>query len=254
MSEKYLILMSDNREIVSDINKCDYNTLTSIINYNYAKKHGYDYKYLQPLLGGIETIHNCYSPTNNLRHASWSKILSVLKIIDNFPEYTHILYLDTDCVFNNIDLKIEDYLSTSININNEKLNLKKSIFFMNNQPWNYNLPCAGFFIIKNNQTSKNFLKQWYNDVSEPIFNTNHPWEQITIQFKLNDIFNDCSEIINDWMFRPHKGQYLRHIGSEESQNRIPFFKKKIINDLNDVNVLEIIDKIKENTLKYNTDF
>jgi len=227
---KILILMSDNRDLSDNIDESDYNSLSTYINYRYAKIHGYDFKYLQPRLNNKVEIFNCYSPSNKIRHASWSKILSVTKIMKEYPTYDWILYLDSDCIFNDNTKTIYQYLLNSKNIKGENLDFNQNLFFMNNQPWNPDLPCAGFFIIKNSSEMLWFIESWYSDESVEEFNTWHPWEQNALHLNLN---LDC-EIINDWMFRERPSQFLRHIGTEENHNRIPYFKS-IINkiDIND---------------------
>ena len=54
------------------------------------------------------------------------------------------------------------------------------------------------------------------------------------------------------MFRPFDNQFLRHIGSEEGYNRIPFFKNYINTHLNGINIDTIIENIKNNLITYNT--
>lgn len=247
-----LILMSDNRSLNQNLNNSDYNTLSTIINYEYAIKHNYSFLYLTPKLYGNYEYLNCLSPSGEKRHPSWSKLLSIIKIMEEHKKYELILYLDSDCIFNNFEIKIDDYLKNSKTINNIFLNLESDIFFMNNLPWNDDLPCAGFFIIKNNIKSLMFLKEWFNMENDITHNTIHPWEQTSLQNDLFVKYNNI-EIINDWMFREYPNQYLRHIGSEESQNRIPFFLKKI-NDLGLYDNFNIVinNIIKNHNIEYNT--
>jgi len=251
MSDKILIIMSDNRDINTDINSCDYNTLTSIINYDYCLKHGYDFIYLLPTLGGEKTLYNCVSPNKNPRHASWSKILSSIKVLDNDFKYDYIVYLDSDCIFNNFDITIVEYLKTMKTYEGNDVNLNSQIFFMNSKPWSEDLPCAGFYIFKQTDECKLFFKDWYNNTNEK-FNILHPWEQITIQFELTEKNKSIIEVIDDWMFREKHNQFLRHIGSEESHNRIPFFKNIIKSNYTDRKVNTILFEIKKNIIIYDT--
>ena len=54
------------------------------------------------------------------------------------------------------------------------------------------------------------------------------------------------------MFRPKNGQYLRHIGSEEYQNRIPFFTNYLLNNFSEENIIKTLIDIKEYVIHYNT--
>ena len=245
-----LILMSYNREIVNNVELCDYNTLTAIINYGYSVRYNYDFKYLVPTLDNNISLYNCLSPTNELRHASWSKLLSIIKIFELKNNYDLIVYLDSDCIFHNQKISIYDYLMNSKNIKNNILNIDSDIFFMNNQPWSFELPCAGFFIIKPNENTFNFFKKWYQNNQNPHYDKIHTWEQYSLQTYLTP--NNCVEIINDWMFREKENQFLRHIGSEEKNNRIPFFKKYLRENFNNNIIDNYILSIKENTIYYET--
>lgn len=247
-NSKILILMSDNRDLSNNIDESDYNSLATYINYKYSTTHGYDFKYLQPRLNNKVEIFNCYSPSNKIRHASWSKILSVIKIMKEYPTYDWIFYLDSDCVFNDNTKTIYEFLLNSRNTKGTDLDFKQNLFFMNSLPWSSDLPCAGFFIIKNNNEMLQFMEYWYSDESVEKFNTIHPWEQNSLQFNLK---YDC-EIIDDWMFRERPSQFLRHIGSEEHNNRIPYFKS-VINaiDTND-EYSEVMKHLSNEIITYNT--
>ena len=247
-----LILLSDNRDINDNLNNSDYNTLTAIINYQYSEKHNYDFKYLRPHLNNNFSLFNCLSPTNQPRHSSWAKLLSTIKVLMDYPQYEYIVYIDSDCIFSNQQLSINDYLTQIKNIDDQQLNLNKDIFFVNNKPWDPNLPCAGFFILRNTENSLNILKNWYNNNDNPYYDKIHVWEQYPLQYKIINSYHNNIEIINDWMFRPFDNQFLRHIGSEEGYNRIPFFKNYINTHLHSVNIDTIIENIKNNLITYNT--
>jgi len=110
--------------------------------------------------------------------------------------------------------------------------------FLNDKPWGTMYPCAGFYVCKVSPESKRLMKDWYA-LDLPENNIKHPWEQAALMkiFKGYNI-----QIIDDWMFREKKGQFLRHIGSEEKHNREPYFKNFIKTMGIDVNT--IIPKIK----------
>lgn len=242
--------MSDNRKLSNDINVCGYNTLSAIINYNYSVKNNYDFKYLVPTLYNKIELYNCYSPSADIRHAAWSKILSVLKII-NTNEYTTIVYIDSDCIFYNQEKTISDYLSESISIYKNPLKMNKYIYIINDKPWSYTLPCTGFFILKSNSSTLNIFKNWYQNDIYKEYNSQHPFDQYSFQnYILPKYLNDI-EIIDDWMFEQKESdQFLIHIGSHESEKRVPFFKEFIT--LNKIDVKNSLDQIELKTLIYDT--
>lgn len=196
---KTLIFQSDNRE-----RSCgDYPTYTSNINEIYAKKMGYDYSY------------HIVNPT--WRHSSWLKIQVAIELIET-TNYDKYIYLDTDCIINNHNLSIFEYLESAKYIRKDK---NSHITFMNNKPWNFDMPCAGFYIF--DRDNLKMFKNWW-EIDLPEYNWKHYYEQKALFENINSF--DIN-IIDDWMFEEKDiNQYIRHIGSHESNIRLSFFKTK----------------------------
>ena len=132
LDSKILIIMSDNRGLSNTLNNSNYNSLTASINYSYAKKMGYDFLYIRPGLNDEYPTNNCFSPKNELRHSSWSKLLTSIKIIDEYPQYDYVVYIDSDCIFYDNNLSILDYISKS-NIVNGVGVMDSNIIFLNDK-------------------------------------------------------------------------------------------------------------------------
>jgi len=222
--KKILILMSDNRPLGKD-----YNALTACINYEYSRKHGYDFIYYRPYLKNSSSneLNNCLDAKGNERHASWSKLLSSKKALE--LNYDYIVYIDSDCIFKDFTRRIEEYIQPFSG---------KDILFLNDKPWNTSYPCAGFYICKVNLESKRLMNDWYS-IDMPENNIKHPWEQAAL-VKLYKGYN--IQIIDDWMFQEKEGQYLRHIASYEKEKRLPYFNN-FIKTIN-INPDTILPKIK----------
>lgn len=200
---KTLILMSDNRMPTGDI----FYTNASIINYNYAMKHGYDFKYFIP--------SECYSLIDNKRHPAWGKILSVLKAFKYF-DYDRIVYVDTDCIFEDQEQSIDDYLKNAKNLNGKSIKKNIPIYFLNDYPDHPGDPCSGFFVA--NKDSIPMLNHWYQLESE--FNDTHPWEQGALVKYVYPVWKDQIEIIDDIMFhRKSHPQFLVHLTGTSDKNR-----------------------------------
>jgi hypothetical protein len=230
---KILVFMSDNRKLDQSYEKANYNSLCASINYEYCKKHGYGFIYYRPYLMNKDTVsmYNCKNPiTNELRHASWSKLLSTS--IAFKLDYDYIVYIDSDCIFKNFDQTIEEFI---------KPYSEKDILFLNNKPWGDNDPCAGFYICKVNEYTKKFIVDW-NQVNIPEKDRDHAWEQDTL-WKIYKEYN--IGIIDSWMFQEKEEQFLRHVSSCENNNRIPYFssfiKSKNINYEKNINELQVIE-------------
>jgi hypothetical protein len=249
IDSKILIIMSDNRELSNDLNHSNYNSLVAFINYSYSKKMGYDFLYVRPGLNNEFPTNNCFSPKNELRHSSWSKLLTSIKIINDYPQYDYVVYIDSDCIFYNTYLSISDYISKSKVVNGTNI-MDSNIIFLNDKPWSISLPCAGFYIYKNSNETKEMFKKWF-ETDDPKNNLNHNWEQNSLYLNLQE-FNSKISIIDDWMFREYPSQFLRHIGSEEHYNRIPFFLQVIKNLELENKYHDTINHLSDNIITYNT--
>jgi len=209
---KVCVFMSDNRPLDPNPTTDSYSSYVAAINYEYCKIHGYDFIYYQPYLHVKEplSLYNCIDPTTKeLRHASWSKLLSTTLALD-LP-YDYIMYIDSDCIFKDFTIKIESFLET---------NLDKSILFWSNKPWSTDHPCAGVYICKVSSETKELIRNWYN-YSIPDHNTCHMYEQNAL-WQIYKTLN--MGIIDDIMFDETPGQFLRHIGINVHYQRFPYFK------------------------------
>lgn len=249
LDSKILITMSDNRGLSNTLNNSKYNSLTAAINYFYSKKMGYDFLYVRPGLNDEYPTNNCFSPKSELRHSSWSKLLTSIKIIDEYPQYDYVVYIDSDCIFYDNNLSIFDYITKSNVVNGVGV-MDSNIIFLNDKPWNLILPCAGFYIYKNNIETKTIFEKWF-ETEDPKNNLTHNWEQNSLYLNLDNFIKKIS-VIDDWMFREYPSQFLRHIGSEFSNSRIPFFIQ-VIKKLNlETDYPNIINHLSNEIIMYNT--
>lgn len=238
---KILFHMSDNRPIKNNckIDNASYNGLAAVINYEYCKKYGYHFKYYVPYLNQLEplSLYNCLDPNNDQpRHASWSKLLASQKALDSEENYDYIVYLDSDCIVKNFDIPLE-----SIIYGNENKNM---ILFWD-RPCTQNEPNAGVYICKNNFNTKLMIEKWYN-VNIPYQNINRIWEQSAL-WKVykgwQALDPDNLVILENINMVEKENQYLRHITTGESHNRISYFRDII--ERKKINYTENLENIIE---------
>lgn len=135
---RILVLQSDDR----DQNQEGYHSYCSKINQLYCEKYGYDYHY--------EKV----TPYN--RHPSWFKLPFCIEMIDKHgTDYDYYVYIDSDCIFKDFDRSIEYYIE-SVDYVSKKSDAH--ITFLNDQPWDKFLPCAGFFIFTSQ--NKEMFQDW----------------------------------------------------------------------------------------------
>ena len=195
---KICVFMSDNRKLSTDCETADYNSLSAVINYEYCKKHNYDFIYYRPYLYNENeiTLNNCIDTNTKLfRHPSWSKILST-KLAFKL-NYDYVVYIDSDCIFKNFNHPLENVIDSSGN----------DIIFINDRPWNVDKPNGGFYICRVCPESLLFLDDWFN-YNLPFNNMNHAWEQCALwEIYVNyDIF-----LLDILATIEEEGQFLRHL-------------------------------------------
>ena len=251
---KILVFMCDNRPLSSDLEKADYNSMTACINYIYCKRNGYDFMYSQCIYKEkIGDVFNCIDPNSKVwRHAAWSRLIYTMDLIKNKNNYDYIVYIDSDCIFRDHDMRIEKYIEN---------HLDKDIIFINNNPWHLRLPCSGFYACKPNAAMDLFFKNWY-EMDIPFKNNERYWEQDALWLLIYNLpvkkqyldklhgnlvptrgWPTNIGLIDDVMFFRRQGQFLTHICGADAALRKPTFSKAI--EINNIDFPTIIDKIQQ---------
>ncbi len=237
--QKILVIMSDNRSLSADFSRNNnFMSFVAYINKQYCNKHGYDFKYVIPYYKiDNGNLLSCIDiNTRQLRHSSYAKLPVVRAHIE---KYDYVVYIDSDCCFTNFSVSVENIIERYNNSN---------IIFQSAAPFHPPLPCAGFFIIKNNAENIAVLDKWYktpiplassfeweqtmnycNMFTKYIFSPGKHWEQdvlwmliITKQLQVN--------IIDEIALREVQGQYCRHLcQSLEGGQRDDYFRNVVKN-------------------------
>lgn len=197
---KILIFMCDHRSQTIE----SYVKYASLINQQYAKKHGYDFIFLQPKL-------------QTHRHPAWNKIDISIELL-SVKNYHIYVYIDSDCIFNKQDISISQYLNSSnycLDKNNANI-----VFIKDSVPGCK--PCSGFFVF-NPDALKIFI-DWRNNHSndDKIFYLKHPWEQQILQEK-KDKYN--IKIIDDKHFGINYNNFIIHLAFKSNDYRLKELKK-----------------------------
>lgn len=239
---KIAVIMSDNRGLETDLEKAAYNSLSTCINYNYCKVNGYDFFYYQPFYKEVNSdiLYNCLDPkSKEFRHPSWSKLLSISKLLEQ--DYRYVVYIDTDAVFRTLDYNLETFIVKHLTNND--------FIFFDNTPDLDNIgpqgaACAGFFVIKNNEVTKKNIKDWYN-VDLPQFNITPFFEQYGLWWEM--IHKIKASIVAEHHFHEKEGQLIRHMHSGIQGERVPYFTN-LIKSLN----LDLKSNAEVNWIKLDT--
>ena len=231
---KIAIFICDNRSLDSNKETCQYNSLVAYINSIYCIAHKYSFYYFKPLGDNVFVAKD--PNTGEPRHASWSKLQSATLLL-NENMYDYVVSIDSDCVFKNIHKRIETLI---------ELQPEKDIIVANNSPYHPHLPCCAFFICKNTEWTRAFLKDWYmfvNPTSDSVewkhvmelanqtykiqFKFGTYWEQDTLWLLIQDsaISAHIHIFEESIMFAESSDQYLIHISHERNDIRKYYFLK-----------------------------
>ena len=144
--------------------KCDYGDLASANHLEYSNKH--DYSYIKKIVNNSDYLD--WYPT-------WIKIDTILKIL---PLFDYVVWIDTDAVFINQDIKIEDFIHDDVDLVLPKLEMDRTT----GNVWTNTT--TGFMIWKNSEWAINTLRTlWQNPGS-------YRFESFHEQTRLDEILRD----------------------------------------------------------------
>jgi hypothetical protein len=250
-----LVIMSDNRPLVSDLSTANYVSLAAAVNFLYARRYNYDFEYFLVTfnmtkaralgvdaaaleLGGkavkrdffaqdiLSEAYNprdratCYHPGfKALRAASWSKL--VPSWLASQRRYTWVMYLDSDCIIQDHNLSINDYTyGKAVGLKSWGVPPKDAnILFMSNLPWLPDYPIAGFYWFHPGPYMTRFFQYWW-DVEDPGHAFKHGFEQESLWNWMAE-YRDRISIINWHSLSDSPNQWVRHYGSNNPDFRVP---------------------------------
>ena len=136
-----------------DYGKCDYGDFASLNHHEYSNKHGYSY---------IKEIVKNDDYSN--WHPTWIKIDVLKKYL---PLYDYVVWVDSDAVFVNQDIKIEDLINDGVDLVIPKLEMDR----VSGNMWTHTT--TGFMIWKNSEWSNNMLNTLWSEPKDYRFTFFH---------------------------------------------------------------------------------
>ena len=133
--------------------KCDYGDYASLNHHEYSNKHGYSY---------IKEIVKNDDYTN--WHPTWIKIDVLKKYL---PLYDYVVWIDSDAVFVNQAIKIEDLINDGVDLVIPKLEMDR----VSGNMWTHTT--TGFMIWKNSEWSNNMLNTLWSEPKDYRFTFFH---------------------------------------------------------------------------------
>jgi len=288
-SQKVLILQSETRDLSSAnslMRHASIPTISAVMNYHYAKKHGYDYLYFQFDLSqfanhslafyGMKAVEednnmahksrkSCLHPSlKQFRASPWCKLLACWDALlsSKTNEYSHIIYIDSDAYFNpicshrSLEKAIRDW--NSIDINLVVRRPAAGITFFDNFPYEETVPCSGFFVMDlSYHNIGDMIKEWW-DANLSYKNFHHAYEQVALhdllRGKSKSLYINFSSISlqHEKQFHYSVSNWVRHIGSTEmpENNRHLLFKRVISTSINSSTFAEYLAEIRERHSTY----
>jgi len=157
-----------------DYGKCDYGDFASINHHEYSNKHGYSY---------VKKI------VNNDDYLDWHPTWIKIDVIKTYlPIFEYLVWIDSDAVFYNQDIKIEDFIEEDVDLIIPKLEMDR----LSGNVWTHTT--TGFMIWKNTEWSRNLLNKLWDQPNNYRFDFFH--EQSRLDELLVDYFKmEGGEII-----------------------------------------------------------
>lgn len=200
----------------------------------YCKKHKYD-------------LFIYHESLDTSRHPAWSKILAIQK---HLADYKWILWIDSDALIMNHNVKIESLID-----NKYDFIVSPGVHFRCN---------TGIFLIKNSEWSNWFLKTvyeqtqfiypqccWEQDAINYLYDSN---PEVTKKFKiilpkfLNTHPNDYKDFVFKSSTKYKKGDFIIHFyGNKDKEAQMKFWyekslKRKILSHLNRIETITMTQK------------
>jgi hypothetical protein len=122
-----------------------YGKFSEKINQKYCEDNGYDYY--------VEKDGDKIKNKIGSRAWTWYKPLLIEEVFNSYPDCEYVLFIDIDAIFCNNNRRIEEFITNDFSI-------------LMTKDYGPSLVNAGVMLIKNNQFSKDFIKNWWNICEE----------------------------------------------------------------------------------------
>jgi hypothetical protein len=174
--------------------KCDYGDFASINHHEYSNKHGYSY---------VKKI------VNNDDYSAWHPTWIKIDVIRTYlPIFDYVVWIDSDAVFYNQDIKIEDFIEEDVDLIIPKLEMDR----ISGNVWTHTT--TGFMIWKNTEWSRNLLNKLWDQPNNYRFDFFHE------QSKLDELLVDY--------FKMEGGEIILNKTIEDIENPIKLGNIKIL--------------------------
>jgi len=197
-SLRVLVVTVDHRELSEEMDSAGYTSLSAVLNYNYATKHGYDYRFyhVSTDLARVKRKYNATPPAASVaaadglrarsyhpgraefRDYTWSKLPVLWHIASAVRQYDLILYLDSDVAMTAVNehRSIQEAIvhwDDSYKVVWGVKDLKKAgIMFLPEMPPDSNKPAVGAFIFRP-KLARHMFKVWWDAPSQPSAADDH---------------------------------------------------------------------------------
>ena len=247
------IIQSDNRNL-SDVAD-DYQTLTAIINFRYAQRHGYQYTRYQ-FTSSDTSGHPKTADTCGGRAAPWCKIISAYHALQSMSDGDWIMFVDSDAAFFQFNTSIEQYISSA---QYEQNRSDPSMILTHNFPWSFPPACTGLWMLRADKVGRDILTEWWNC---PLHETGYCkkfFHQHTFEMRhFNEVilprYTDNISIWKDYSFgsKWRKGYETLwwHIGSKYRHERVSRFTELLNATTSpDVDIKSVVETIRSRTVR-----
>lgn len=180
----------------------EYFQWSKLVNAAYCKRHGYEY-------------HVDTTVPKKDRDVVWQKTESKLRYLGDCD---YLLFLDADAIFYGQEWRVEDQLIPLMD--GYDILMAQDITYERSR-WTPGYPNAGVILMKNNQSTRQFVELWRDmpDIVPELKNTWPPM-QLALWRYLMPVFPDKLKVLDEYyLMNGGFGQYIRHFMAHSDLER-----------------------------------
>lgn len=200
----------------------EYATYTTMINYLYSRRHGYNF-----------IVNTCPIPEDLDKDYMWSAgneylfVWSKCALIKRYlPHYKYIVYIDSDAIFNNFESRIEDFISQHMTNDTIMLCAEDCVSEYRSSCTDENGVNGGALIVKNTPLTFELLNEWIpENILCEEWKYKHTREQACLNIIRRKKYENEIKILRNPIMGGSTGVFIKHLMATSADVRLSEFIK-----------------------------
>ena len=166
--------------------------------------------------GKFKRRQDCRHIQFGYRASPWCKLIGMYEAL--LEGFERVVYIDSDAIFNSHEMGITGFIGSTEVVSGQPD--VATLILTDNFPYRVREANAGFLIWRNGPLAIKMLRTWWNLDAGP-YHHQHDFEQYALHKALIDSieYKQHIAIFRAVTFREREGQFVRHVGSDQSHLR-----------------------------------